>query len=120
MTRAKPIECCATDGRSRTLPSTAAQARAVAVFKALADQTRLQILSLVAMRPEPVCVCDIVGRFELRQPTISYHLRVLRDAGLVTVTRCGKWSYYTVDPRGLKAARAALDAAIPVSSCASS
>lgn len=113
MSREKPLDCCATDGRSRTTPGTATQAKAVAVFKALADVTRLQIFSLIAARPEPICVCDIVGRFELRQPTISHHLKVLRDAGLVTVTKRGTWSYYAVDPRGLRAARAALDAALP-------
>jgi ArsR family transcriptional regulator len=95
------------------VPGTASQGRAVAVFKALADATRLQIFSLIAARPEAVCVCDIVARFELRQPTISHHLRVLKDAGLVTMTRRGTWSYYAVDPRGTRAARAALDAAIP-------
>jgi ArsR family transcriptional regulator len=106
-------ECCASDGRSRTVPSTAGQARAVAVFKALADATRLQIYGVIAARPEPICVCDIVPRFKLRQPTISHHLRVLRDAGLVTMTRRGTWSYYAVDPRGVRAARSALDAALP-------
>jgi ArsR family transcriptional regulator, arsenate/arsenite/antimonite-responsive transcriptional repressor len=106
-------DCCPIDGRSRTVPSTTSQARAVAVFKALADATRLQIFSLVAARPEPICVCDIVARFELRQPTISHHLKVLRDAGLVSMTRRGTWSYYAVDPRGLKAARVALDSALP-------
>lgn len=115
-----PVACCPTDGRSRTLPGTTAQARAVAVFKALADSTRLQIFSLIAARPEPICVCDIVSRFELRQPTISHHLKVLRDAGLVTSTRRGTWSYYAVDPRGLRAARSALDAAIPESGRAAS
>lgn len=113
MTRTKPTDCCASDGRSRTVPTTVAQARAVSVFKALADATRLQIFGFIAARPEPICVCDIVPRFELRQPTISHHLKVLRDAGLVTMTRRGTWSYYAVDPRGLKAARAALDSAVP-------
>jgi len=106
-------DCCPTDGRSRTAPSTAAQGRAVAVFKALADATRLQIFTLVASRPEPICVCDIVVRFDLRQPTISHHLRVLREAGLLTMSRRGTWSYYAVDSRGLKAARSALDVALP-------
>jgi ArsR family transcriptional regulator len=115
-----PVVCCPSDGRSRTVPDTAVQARAVAVFKALADATRLQIFSLVAARPEPICVCDIVARFELRQPTISHHLKVLRDAGLVTMTRRGTWSYYAVDPRGARAARAALDAALPEANRAAS
>lgn len=113
MPQRTPIECCPTDGRSRAAPGTAAQARTVAVFRALADATRFQIFGLIAARPEPICVCDIVARFDLRQPTISHHLKVLRDAGLVTSTRRGTWSYYAVDPRGVKAARAALDAALP-------
>lgn len=113
-------DCCASDGRSRTVPDTASQGRAVAVFKALADATRLQIFSLIAARPEAICVCDIVARFHLRQPTISHHLKVLRDAGLVTMSRRGTWSYYSVDSRGLRAARAALDSAIPESSRAAS
>lgn len=120
MSRENPVDCCPSDGRSRTAPGTATQARAVAVFKALADVTRLQIFSLIAARPEPMCVCDIVARFELRQPTISHHLKVLRDAGLVTVTKRGTWSYYAVDPRGTRAARTALDTTLPEASRAAS
>jgi ArsR family transcriptional regulator len=111
--RLPTLDCCPSDGRSRTVPGTVSQARAVSVFKALADATRLRIFSLISARPEPICVCDIVSRFELGQPTISHHLRVLRSAGLVTATRRGTWSYYAVDPRGVRAARAALDAALP-------
>ena len=102
------------------MPGTASQGRAVSVFKALADATRLQIFSLVAARPEAICVCDIVARFELSQPTISHHLKVLRDAGLVTMSRRGTWSYYAVDARGVRAARTALDAALPEASRAAS
>ncbi|MCG3133231.1 MAG: hypothetical protein HMLKMBBP_00356 [Planctomycetes bacterium] len=108
--RTADAACCPPDGRSRTLPGTASQARAVAVFKALADATRLQVFALVASRPEPICVCDIVSQFDVSQPTISHHLRVLRDAGLVTATRRGAWMYYAADARGPRAARAALDA----------
>src|SRR5205085_2874926 len=60
---------------------------AAARFKALADPTRLQILALLAANEERVCVCDINDGFALGQPTISHHLRVLRDAGLVSAER---------------------------------
>lgn len=72
----------------------------LAAFKALADGTRLDIFRLIAAQAEPICVCDIVDRFEVSQPTISHHLKVLRDAGLVTATKRGIWAYYAVDPRG--------------------
>ena len=91
----------------------------MAAFKALADATRFQVFSLIASRPEPICVCDIVARFELSQPTISHHLRVLRSAGLVTSTRRGTWSYYEIDRRGVRAVCATLDATCAESSCGS-
>jgi ArsR family transcriptional regulator len=56
------------------------------------------MVSLLAAQPasEPLCVCDIEAAFDLSQPTISYHLRVLREAGLVTVAKRGLWHYYTL------------------------
>jgi ArsR family transcriptional regulator len=74
------------------------QARLVAAFKALADPTRLEIVRLVAAQPGPVCVCDIVDRFDLSQPTISHHLKVLRDAGLLRSSKLGIWAFYEIDP----------------------
>jgi ArsR family transcriptional regulator len=62
---------------------------------------RLEIYRLIAAQDGPLCVCDVVERFPLHQPTISHHLKVLREAGLVTVTRDGKWAYYSANPRGL-------------------
>ncbi len=73
----------------------------VAVFRALGEPTRLEILRLIVAQPGPICVCDIVERFPLQQPTISHHLRVLREAGLVTVSRRGVWVYYAPDAGGL-------------------
>lgn len=73
----------------------------VAAFKALGDATRLEIFRLIAAQREPVCVCDVVDRFEVSQPTISHHLRILREAGLVTVSRRGVWAWYAADPQGL-------------------
>ena len=80
----------------------AAAEQVVAGFRALADPTRLEIFRLIAAQAEPICVCDIVGRFDVSQPTISHHLKVLRDAGLVTVSRRGIWAYYAADSHGLE------------------
>jgi ArsR family transcriptional regulator, arsenate/arsenite/antimonite-responsive transcriptional repressor len=57
---------------------------AVARYKALGDRTRLSIVAMLAESPEPLCVCHITERFDLEQPTISHHLRVLREAELIT------------------------------------
>ena len=62
-------------------------------FKALADPTRVAIVNRLAAADE-VCVCDLNAAFDLAQPTISHHLKVLRDAGLVAVSRRGTWAYY--------------------------
>lgn len=66
-------------------------------FKALADPTRLRILHLLAQSPEPVCVCEIVEHFPLGQPTISHHLKVLRDVRFVIAERRGTFMYYQVN-----------------------
>ena len=78
-------------------------ARYAAVLKALADPHRLRMLSIIAAQPatDPLCVCEIEGEFGLSQPTISHHLKVLREAGLVTVTKRGLWHYYAPRPEGL-------------------
>ena len=72
------------------------------VFAALGDATRLEILRLVAAQAGPVCVCDIVDRFDLSQPTISHHLKVLREARLLTQEKRGIWSFYGLDREGLE------------------
>ena len=72
----------------------------VAGFKALGDVTRLEIFRLIAVQEAPLCACDIVDRFDVSQPTISHHLRVLRDAGLITATKRGVWMHYAVNDRG--------------------
>ncbi|WP_408606857.1 ArsR/SmtB family transcription factor [Catenuloplanes japonicus] len=63
------------------------------LFKALGDPVRLRLLSLIASAPE-VCVCDLTDAFELTGATISHHLRVLRESGMVEVERRGTWAYY--------------------------
>ena len=66
-------------------------------FKALADPTRIRILNLLATSDEPVCVCDITDHFPLGQPTISHHLKVLRDVRFVIAERRGTFMHYSVN-----------------------
>lgn len=68
-----------------------------AVFKAVADPVRLRLLSLIAAHAGgEACVCELSGAFALSGPTISHHLRVLREAGLIAGERRGTWVYYRV------------------------
>jgi len=72
------------------------------MFKALGDPVRLRLLSLVASHARgEACVCEISPAFELSQPTISHHLKVLREAGLLQCERRGTWVYYWVVPSAL-------------------
>jgi ArsR family transcriptional regulator len=80
----------------------AVRERLLGIFRALGDETRFEIFRLIAAQDAPICVCDMVDRFELTQPTISYHLKLLREAGLVTVSQRGVWAYYSADPEGLR------------------
>jgi ArsR family transcriptional regulator len=81
----------------------------VGMFKALGDPTRLDIFRLIAAQESPICACDVVDRFDVSQPTISHHLKVLKEAGLITVSRRGVWAYYAPDPRGIALLRGSLD-----------
>ena len=73
------------------------------VFKALGDPVRLRLMSMIASRGEggEVCVCELTPAFELSQPTISHHLKLLRQAGLIDCERRGTWVYYWVLPGAL-------------------
>ena len=108
----RPPDCCSPPLVGSDLP-TPERDRLVALHRALGDPTRFDIFRLIAAQPGPVCVCDVVDRFELTQPTISHHLKILRDAGLVRVSRRGVWAYYTVDPEGLEVLRRSLDLLAP-------
>lgn len=71
-------------------------------FKALGDPVRLRLLSLIASRGGgEVCVCDLTEAFDVTGPTISHHLRVLREAGLIDCERRGTWVYYWIIPSAL-------------------
>jgi ArsR family transcriptional regulator len=100
VTRARPADCC-TPLTPRQDLTPARRDRLVAVYRALGDATRLEVFRLIAAQTAPICVCDIVDRFNVSQPTISHHLKTLRDAGLVKVSRRGVWAFYAVDPGGL-------------------
>ena len=73
------------------------------VFKALGDPVRLRLVSLIGAREGgEACVCDLTSAFDLTQPTISHHLRVLREAGLIDSERRGTWVYYRLIPAALQ------------------
>ena len=73
------------------------------VFKALGDPVRLRLVSLIgAHQGGEVCVCDLTTAFNLAQPTISHHLKVLREAGIITSERRGTWVYYRLVPAALE------------------
>jgi ArsR family transcriptional regulator len=74
-------------------------ARAVRLFHALSDQTRLSILE--RLRRGERCVCELTDALDAAQSRLSFHLRVLKDAGLVTDRREGRWMYYTIDAETL-------------------
>jgi ArsR family transcriptional regulator len=67
-----------------------------ATFKALADPTRVAIVNRLAANE--CCVCDLTAAFDLSQPTVSHHLRILREAGLVEAERRGTWAFYRLSP----------------------
>jgi ArsR family transcriptional regulator, arsenate/arsenite/antimonite-responsive transcriptional repressor len=99
----QPI-CCGPD--TPPLPQEARDELA-ARFKALADPTRVALVNRLAAAEE-VCVCDLNTAFDLSQPTISHHLRILREAGLVESTRRGTWAYYRLVPEAIDSLRGAL------------
>lgn len=78
-------------------------------LQALGDETRLKMIQLLA-RHESLCVCEIQEAFELGQPTVSHHLKILRDAGLVTVERRGKWAYYALRREAMNDLRRGMEA----------
>jgi|SRR6476659_4847288 len=91
----QPI-CCGPS--APPMPSETA-AELASTFKALADPTRVALVNRLASGA--CCVCDLTAAFDLSQPTISHHLRILRDAGLVESERRGTWAYYRVVPDGI-------------------
>ena len=93
--------CCAPD--TPPMPREAAEDLAE-TFKALSDPTRVAIVNRLSMASS-VCVCDLTAAFGLSQPTISHHLRILRDAGLIEAERQGTWAYYRLVPEAIERLR---------------
>jgi ArsR family transcriptional regulator len=75
--------------------------RMATLAKAIADPVRLQLVDVLRKHAGEVCVCELVPLFDLSQPTVSHHLKVLRDAGIVGSERRGLWAYYYVVPGAL-------------------
>ena len=101
-----PAICCGPETEPLTPPE---RDELAARFKALADPTRVAIVNRLSVADE-VCVCNLTETFDLSQPTISHHLKVLRDAGLVEASRRGTWAYYRLVPEAIAALRGALGA----------
>jgi ArsR family transcriptional regulator, arsenate/arsenite/antimonite-responsive transcriptional repressor len=76
--------------------------RMAEVAKALGDPVRLQLVDVLRKHAGKVCVCELVPLFDLSQPTVSHHLKVLRQAGIVGSERQGLWAYYYVIPDALE------------------
>jgi ArsR family transcriptional regulator len=108
-TRTVEIACCSPLTRD---PLTVEQAGAVApLLKALADPVRLRLMSLIASHDGgEACVCELTPAFDVSQPTISHHLRVLHEAGLVERERRATWVYYRARPDALSALSTLLSA----------
>lgn len=96
----KTDPCCDIPERHFHIEDAEATARAAAAFRALADETRLRILKAISQMEE-LCECHIVPVLGLSQPTVNYHLKVLREAGLVRSERRGQWVYHTVDRKAI-------------------
>jgi ArsR family transcriptional regulator len=102
----KPIEACCAPVLDGGLSAEAADDLAAA-FKVLADPARLRLLSMIASADE-ACACDLVEPIGKSQPTVSHHLAVLTEAGLLDREKRGKWAYYRVVPQRLAVLRDAL------------
>jgi ArsR family transcriptional regulator, arsenate/arsenite/antimonite-responsive transcriptional repressor len=100
LTPVETVACCSPLTKE---PLSAAQAERIApLLKALADPVRLRLLSLVASHAEgEACQCDLNDAFDLSQPTISHHLKVLHEAGLLERDKRGVWAYYRVQAEAL-------------------
>lgn len=105
----KLIQTCCAPVMEAELSSGDAQALAER-FKAIADPVRLQIVNRLARVSEGVCVCDLVDGLDRSQPTVSHHLKVLANVGLVRREQRGRWAWYSLDTEQFEALRGALAA----------
>jgi ArsR family transcriptional regulator len=89
--------CCAAQPAPASAPT---DTQVMTRLKALADETRLRMLTLLIQQGTPLCVCEITPQFGLSQPTVSHHLRLLREAALIRGEKHGTWMYYSVTDEG--------------------
>jgi ArsR family transcriptional regulator len=101
-----PTICCGPETQTLSEPE---REELATRFKALSDPTRVAIINSLSAADE-VCVCNLTATFDLSQPTISHHLKILREAGLVESSRRGTWAYYRLVPEAIEALRGALGA----------
>jgi ArsR family transcriptional regulator, arsenate/arsenite/antimonite-responsive transcriptional repressor len=104
----KPVlSCCSPLMAGRLTPDEATDL--AAIFRVLGEPARLQILSLIAAQPnQEVCACELIEPLGLAQPTVSHHLKVLYEAGLLGRERRGTWIYYRLLPERLATVRQSL------------
>jgi ArsR family transcriptional regulator, arsenate/arsenite/antimonite-responsive transcriptional repressor len=108
MSSVPPVRCCAPLGQAALNDADAA--RLEQVFKALADRHRVKILNrLLSAGSEAVCVCDLEDLLDLKQPTVSYHLKQLLNAGIVTREQRGSFAYFALAPDALERVRGLLE-----------
>ena len=98
-----PVACCGPLAAAR-LDESSAQATA-ALFKALGDPQRVRIVNLLANQDVPVCVCDVTAYLGLSQSTVSFHLKKLVNAGLLTREQRGTWAYYAINAEAMTTLR---------------
>jgi ArsR family transcriptional regulator, arsenate/arsenite/antimonite-responsive transcriptional repressor len=113
MTSLPLVQCCAPLGESALSDDEAAQLERM--FKALADRHRVKILNrLLSAREEAVCVCDFEELLDLKQPTVSYHLKQLLNAGIVEREKRGSYAYFSLAPGALERVRGLLELPVGV------
>ena len=93
---AAPAACCVPIGRDGMSDDDTEVT--AALFKALADPHRVRVINLLAVSGKPVCVCDLTDTLGLSQPTVSFHMKKLVDAGLLEREQRGVWAYYSLRP----------------------
>jgi ArsR family transcriptional regulator len=113
VSKRKELPLIATDCCEPMAAEPLAEARATDLargFKALSDPVRLRLLSMITARDrDEICVCELTPAFEVSAPTISHHLKVLREAGLIDCERRGTWVYYWAIPQVMDALAGVLD-----------
>jgi ArsR family transcriptional regulator, arsenate/arsenite/antimonite-responsive transcriptional repressor len=112
-TMAQPAACCSPLGSPSMSDEEAGMT--ATVFKALSDRHRVRIVNLLANSEGAVCVCDITETVALAQPTVSFHLKKLTDAGLLSRERRGTWAYYAIERDVLARLRDVFEMKEPVS-----